>query len=110
MVHQQPVHDAGDAATLRAAEKVLATAFGSRGRLEVLAPLAEPTWRNRVLRCRVLGGGAGWPDTVVVKQPRAGYDPDRAEWQTVGLLNEWAGLHFLGSLGVTPPLAPRFYG
>jgi hypothetical protein len=80
--------------------------------LELLEPLVAGT-RNRVLRCKVVRvghGGHGAPETVVVKQPRSGYDPDQAVWPTVGLLNEWAGLQFLGELGVSPPLAPRFYG
>ena len=105
-----PPGDTRDEVALRAAERVLAAAFGGRARLELLAPLVADTWRNRVLRCRLRGAGSGAPGTVVVKQPRSGYDPERGGWPTVGLLNEWAGLQFLGSLDVAPPLAPRFYG
>src|SRR5688572_3129019 len=110
MADQAHTPDAGDAAALQTAERVLATAFAGRPRLELLTPLAAATWRNRVLRCRVLDAEPGVPDTVVFKQPRAGYDPDRAAWPTLSLLNEWAGLQFLGSLGLAPPLAPRLYG
>jgi hypothetical protein len=58
-----------------------------------------------VLRCRLTSAPSGAPEAVIVK-----YVPQRRGEGRLGLLNEWAGLRFLSSLEINPPVSPTFYG
>lgn len=58
-----------------------------------------------MLRCRLTSAPSGAPEAVIVK-----YVPQRHGEGCLGFLNEWAGLRFLSSLEIDPPVTPTFYG
>ena len=99
--------------TIATAAAILSRQFDRPVQLESTDTIRHNN-RSTVLRCRVVDAPADIPASVVVKQivggPNEVYDADQAEGPAARLLNEWAGLQFLGQVGGEPPFAPRFYG
>jgi hypothetical protein len=100
------------------AEQILSREFGSHVHLDGGGVAGkEGSGRSKVLRCRVLDGPSGTPESVIVKfvllKEGEIYDPDAAaalENPATRLLNEWASLRFLSEIATEVPPAPRFYG
>lgn len=100
-------------AILTRAEQILAAGLGGPVRLGPGTPLRDQV---NITRAPLLDGPPGAPATVVIKAatPRdeRAFDPDATDFLSlaVRLFNEWAGLQLLQESGITPPVAPRFYG
>lgn len=99
-----------------AAERMLTEMFGGPVRLGALQSLRDK-YRNRVLRCPVIGGPAGVPASVIVKaavgEGEHAFDPAKDDlgdtaWR---FFNEWAGTRFLNEVGGNgPALCARLLG
>lgn len=104
---------------IAASEKVLSKAFGGSIRLEVDRPAGKGSNRAHIVRCKVLDGPPGAPESVIVKyvqlQKGETYAPDEPGTRekitpAARLFNEWASLQFLTEISDGVPPAPRFYG
>jgi ankyrin repeat protein len=97
---------------LAAAEQVLSRQWGAEVRLGHVQRLSHERRRNLLLRCAVLDGPTGTPESLVIKQARQHkYDPDDPKSRpAVGLFRDWAGLEFLATLDEHQLACPRFYG
>ncbi|MCI0663295.1 MAG: hypothetical protein L0220_19700 [Acidobacteria bacterium] len=95
------------------ANQVISVQLGEKFRLS--AEKVFSTWGSIVIRCRLMGGSADLPKTLIVKKVREdniGYDPDSpatpnsAHW----IFNDWAATKFLSEIPGDSPLGPLFYG
>jgi hypothetical protein len=104
--------------TVDGAAGVLMGVFGRPLELQVEHNFRRPDYRAIVLRCRVAvaEGRQQIPDTVIVKRFRGDhgepYDAEGAHETGARerLLNEWAGVRFLQSVGGERPFGPALYG
>jgi hypothetical protein len=113
LTEESAAEDAAFAATcgevLGFAEVALAAQFGGEVRLRQVDVLREPRYRSAVLRCAVEQGPAGLDQSVVVKHSLI-FEPDEAKPRRNAasrFAGEVAGLRFLESLAIEPPVAPR---
>ena len=100
-------------ADLAIAENVLSTRFGNQIQL-AFGEKEGLSGRTYVHRLNVVQGAPEVPQSLIMKQARAGedqpYDPDAIGGPASRLFDEWAGLQFLNDVCTDPLPAPRFYG
>lgn len=103
-------HAGVDVDTRETVERLLTRAWDG----DVRVGAVETLRAGKVHRVHVRRSPAGAPATVLLKtaldEPGLPVDPDATEGNPAQLLlEEWAGLEFLGGEGTHPGLVPRFY-
>jgi hypothetical protein len=102
------------ASVLSTAERLLSRHFG--GRIRIIATEPTPYTSDRALVARLLLDGAGPPGAIlkIAVEPAGPSSLQRDVSTTPGAnaryANERAGVAFLASLGLQPPVAPLLYG
>ena len=94
-----------------AAEKILASASGTRVQIKEIKRLTEPGRRNLLLRC-FIDPIKDLPASFIIKKVEAkNYNPDDADaLDTKRLFNDWVGSQFLNTISTKHKHSPHFYG
>ncbi|HEV8246164.1 MAG TPA: hypothetical protein VGP93_10370, partial [Polyangiaceae bacterium] len=91
-----------------AIERVLCDCVGSEVKIISTETLSDEDRRNLLVRCSIESNGR-LPSSVVIKQARGDYDPEKlAHWDTLRLHRDWLGAQFLSAVSPAEH-CPRFW-